>query len=150
MRSPKQAGFTLIEAMITVAILAIVAAIAIPSYQNYVRRGQLSEASTYLADFHVKMEQYYQDNKNYGSGSTCASASTASSWNAFAASKYFSYACTLTDSDHYTITATGSATLTSGYNYTIDQDGNRATTRFANASSSATCWLTRDATTCDN
>ena len=60
------AGFTLIELMITVAIVAILASIAMPSYQAYVRRGQLADAFKSLADMRVKMEQYYQDNKFYG------------------------------------------------------------------------------------
>ena len=69
-----QGGFTLIEVMIVVAIVAILAAVALPAYGDYVRRGQLPEAFSGMADLRVKLEQYYQDNRSYGtSGGNCAS-----------------------------------------------------------------------------
>ena len=78
----RAAGFTLIEVMIVVAIVAILTAIALPSYKDYIRRGRLPEAFNALADYRTKMEQYYQDNRNYGSAaSKCADSTTASSWN---------------------------------------------------------------------
>lgn len=78
-------GFTLIELMITVAITGVLASIAVPSYQDYVRRGQVVEAPTYLSDYRVKMEQYFQDFKNYGSTGTgtCAIGTNAPSWNPY-------------------------------------------------------------------
>jgi type IV pilus assembly protein PilE len=148
---PRAAGFTLIELMITVAIVGILAAVALPSYKNYVRRGQQPEAFNALSDYRTKMEQYYQDNRNYGS-TICANNSTANTWNTFAPSgaKYFSYACVPvtaagdTTPQSYTITATGIAGGVSGDKYTIDQNGNRTTTVFKGAtlSPAAACWLT--------
>ncbi len=149
----RAAGFTLIELMITVAIVGILTAIALPGYKNYVRRGQQPEAFNALSDFRTKMEQYYQDNRNYGSASTaCADAATASTWNTFAptGAKYFSYACVPdtaasdTTQQSYTITATGIAGYVKGDKYTIDQNGNRTTTVFKGVtlSPAATCWLT--------
>src|ERR1700730_6534006 len=58
-------GFTLIELMITVAIVAILAAIAYPNYRNYVLRGQLVDATTGLSALQANMERYFQDNRTY-------------------------------------------------------------------------------------
>ena len=149
------AGFTLIELMITVAIVGILAAVAMPSYKNYVRRGQQPEAFNALSDYRTKMEQYYQDNRNYGSAANkCADGATASSWNTFPTSlKYFTYTCAANTAtgdstqQSYTVTATGNTgTLVANDVYTIDQSGNRATTKFKGGSVTAACWLTSSAT----
>ena len=152
-----QRGFTLIEVMITVAIIGILAAIGIPAYSDYVRRGKLPEAFSELANYRAKMEQYYQDNRNYGSSTACADDSSAVSWNTFPKTgKNFTFSCatntrpspTDTTQQSYTVTATGIAgTATANHVYTIDQLGNQATTRFKGTAVTATCWLTRS-TTC--
>lgn len=64
-RKRNQQGFTLIEVMITVAIIGILAAIAIPSYQDYVRRGHVVDGTNALAAMRADMERYYQDNRTY-------------------------------------------------------------------------------------
>ena len=64
-------GFSLIELMITVAIVAIIAAIALPSYTDYLKRSKLTEAHNALATYRGSMEQYYQDNRSYGAGGAC-------------------------------------------------------------------------------
>ena len=63
--SLKLSGFTLIELMITVAILAIIAAVAIPSYTSYVDRGKRAEARTALLDIAARQERYYSNNRQY-------------------------------------------------------------------------------------
>ena len=150
----RSAGFTLIEVMIVVAIIAILASVALPSYQNYVRRGQQAEAFNSLSNFRARMEQYYQDNRNYGTSAACAADATANSWHNFAPSsaKYFSFGCaTNTDAgdttqQSYTLTATGNAGAAVGYVYTINQNGDRATTTFKGNAVTASCWLTKTAT----
>ena len=147
------AGFTLVELMIAMVLVAILVSVAIPSYRSYVRRGQLSEAFNALADVRVKMEQYYQDNKFYGVNSGSTACPTTLPTGTFPITgKYFTITCDglgAAPAQTYTLTATGTGGLTTGYAYTVNQNGLKGTTSFDGASSSAVCWLTK-AGNCDN
>lgn len=149
--SRPSAGFTLIEVMIVVAVIGILAAIAVPAYNDYVRRGQLPEAFNELSSYRAKMEQYYLDNRNYGSAAVCANSATANSWNTFPKTiKYFKFECATSNAQqNYTVTATGVSGSAVGHVYTIDHNGTRLTTKFkgSDLSTAAQCWLT-NSTTC--
>jgi type IV pilus assembly protein PilE len=58
-------GFTLIELMITVAIVAILAAVALPSYQSYVMRSKRADAKNALLDLATREERYFSINNAY-------------------------------------------------------------------------------------
>jgi type IV pilus assembly protein PilE len=69
----KQKGFTLIELMITVAIVGILTSVGYPSYQNHIRKAKRVEAQGALVAFATAMEQWrVENNGSYcGSGSGC-------------------------------------------------------------------------------
>lgn len=62
-----QSGFTLVEVMIVVAIVAILATIALPSYQEHVRRGHRAAAQTQMMEIANRQQQFFLANRGYAS-----------------------------------------------------------------------------------
>lgn len=142
MRS-RYAGFTMIEVMIAVVIVAILAAIALPGYRDYVQRGKITEATTGLSDFRVRMEQFYQDNRRYdgaGLGGCGAAVPTAP--------RYFTYTCVPAAAPAQTYVATATGVVgegMSGFTYTINETNTRQTTAVPAgwAGAGGGCWVIR-------
>ena len=109
----RKAGFTLIELMIVVAVIAILATVAFPSYRDYVNRGEVAEANSALSDGRIQMEQYFQDNRTY-IGGPCP-----------AATSNFTFACDRLTATTYTVTATGTGGLSS-FSYSINETNTKA------------------------
>jgi type IV pilus assembly protein PilE len=130
-RNARQLGFTLIELLITVTIVGILAAIAVPSYTNYIRRGQIEEATAALSSGRVALEQYFLDNRKY-TGGPCP-----------VATSHFTMECRLGDAT-YVVKATGNG-ASSGFEYTIDEKNARTT---AGPWGSGACWIDRKGGSC--
>lgn len=112
-------GFSLIELLVVVAIVAILGSIALPMYSKYVQRGDLVEAIEALTQYRVQMEQAYQDSHTYGNVPGC-SVTPPTLVN-------FTISCVSSSSGQaYLATATGSGPVL-GANYTIDQANNQKT-----------------------
>ena len=93
----KAVGFTLIEVMITVVILGILAAIAYPSYTQYIAKSTRSEAHAALMRLANLQEQYYLDNRTYATDMTKLGLSA----NPF-----------ITENGHYSIASSGTGSFT--------------------------------------
>lgn len=75
MRRSRATGFTLIELMIVVAVIAILAAIAIPSYLEQSRKGRRADAMRAVGEYQLALERWRAENPTYGacpSGVTCS------------------------------------------------------------------------------
>jgi type IV pilus assembly protein PilE len=138
------AGFTLIEVMITVAIISILAAVALPQYFDYVTRSRLVEAKTSLVDMRTRLEQYFLDNRAYPDSCIAPDSGPAGAGKIYlpASAKFFTTKCALTATT-YTVTATGTGSM-AGFVFTIDQANTRKTTGVKTGwTTSATCWISR-------
>ncbi len=147
-----QAGFTLIEVMIAVAIIGILAAVAYPSYRDYIVRGSLVDATNGLASVRAQMERHFLDNRTYatinGFTTPCAAVDAGGTdaprrFGAFLVSCSGNPTATT-----FTLQAVGTGSV-SAFTYTITEADVRATT--ATAYGYPTCtsaWITKKGQVC--
>lgn len=104
MRLKSNRGFTLIELMITVAILGILTSIAYPSYQNYIRKSYRSDAYNGLTRMADLQERYYLSNRGYAAQVNIAQVGGADTKEGL-----YTLAIAATTASSYTLTATAKA-----------------------------------------
>jgi|KBSSwiStaDraftv2_1062776.scaffolds.fasta_scaffold1985694_1 type IV pilus assembly protein PilE len=141
-RGCRSSGFTLIELMVTVAVVAVLASLALPSYAAYVQRSRVPPALSALSTFQIRMELYFQDNRSYSNGTACGTAVSAVDGGNFTLS------CSLTPTGGYVATAQGVGSM-SEYRYTVDNFGTRATPSHPLGAPAGSCWSIRGKT-CDS
>lgn len=148
----RQHGVTLIELLIVVAIAGIIAAIAIPAYQDYVMRAKLADSASILGATRTRLEQYYQDNRSYPAACGGTAAGLPVLTNFPPTSTYFTYACASNGTAGQTFLLTASGTgATAGFAFTIDDQANRTTSAVASdwsIPSPNTCWVQKKGGIC--
>ncbi len=151
-----QRGFTLIELMITVVVLGIITAIAVPNYFEYVRRSRIIDATTKLGDMRSQMEKFFMDNRTYLNGAACgidaAPLNIVAAHNADPA-RQFNFTCPAgaVTALTYVLQADGIvAKGMGGFRFTIDQaNAKRTVTLPAGwAGTGNPCWVIKKDGTC--
>jgi type IV pilus assembly protein PilE len=144
-RPQAQGGFTLIELLVVVAIVAILAAIALPNYAEYVTRSKIIEATTALSDARQRTEQQFLDTRTYAN---CAQAAT----DAGKQVKAFTISCPGPGVATYTLQADGVASEgMTGFQYQIDNTGAKTTSSVPSGWSQPSpnnCWAVRKSGDC--
>jgi type IV pilus assembly protein PilE len=147
----RQHGFTLLEVMITVAIVAILAAIALPSYADYVTRSRIVEATNALADYRNRMEKYFLDHRSYvDGGGACAMANDMATVYNAQPDHYFAMSCPDVTATTYTLRATGGGPMT-GFVYEVTESNAKSTPGTPsgwNAPNPNNCWALRKDGSC--
>ncbi len=135
-------GFTLIEVMIAAAIIAILASIALPAYNEYIMRARIAEATGALYNKHARMESYYDNTipHTYVGAPECNSDSVTS--------RYFVFDCAAVGANSYTLQAVGTGAA-AGFTLTVDESNHKATTSVPSGwTTNSSCWVTSKSGSC--
>lgn len=138
-------GFTTVELAIALTVVAVLAAVAIPSYADHLRRARIAEALTQLADQRVRLEQHFLDNRRYDDGNGgCAALATPA-----VTADNFAIECRA-DAATFTLAAVGiPGRGMQGFVFTIDEANHRRTPSVPTGwMNSERCWVIRHDGTC--
>lgn len=133
-----QSGFTLIEVMIVVAIVGILSAIALPSYQSYIQRGDRASARAAMLEAQQYMERFYATNDRYTTDVACVTSPTLPARFANVPENSPKYSITIASTcNSYTLTATPLQTVSMCGNLTLTNTGVKGN---SGSGSVSDCW----------
>ena len=140
-------GFTLVEVMVTVAILGVLAAIAIPNYQNTVRKSNRADAKTALNTLSNELARFYAVNRTYTTDMTNFSLPSATAASALSENGNFRISIAAGAdgiAKNYIISATQETSYqkkdTDCATFAMTSAGQKGSINKAGTSSTATCW----------
>ena len=123
--------------MVALAIIAILGALAVPTYQDYILRGYFADATSDLAQMAARLESQYLNNRSYAGpagGCNIDLQNTA----------YFTYTCDLSQNGQaFTLTATSTdrVNIDGGVAFTLDHNGNRSSLIGSDSGNTNPCWI---------
>jgi len=132
----RQAGFTLLELMIVVIIIAILSAVAVPSYRNYAVKTHRTDAQRVLMDLAGRQERYFYSHNTYTDTLADLSGTTTM------AGQYYAISIPSASSTDYTVTATAIGTQQKDdalcQSLSLDRSGGRTST--GSSDNDPKCW----------
>jgi type IV pilus assembly protein PilE len=147
-RAARPRGFTLIELMITVTVVAILAAVALPAFNNQIRKSRRTDARTMLLDLSARAERMYSATNSYWDAASALTpvdlgypAGTA--WPLASGGGYYTVNISNSTASTYTFTATvtgAQTTDTTCKTFVVDNTGKQSAADSSNADQTQTCW----------
>lgn len=131
-KNRKNDGFTLLEVVITVAVVGLLASIAYPSFMDSVRKARRSDATTTLLELQLAQEKYRANNSTYATNLTTLG------WNSTSRDGFYSVAIGTATAVSWVATAapkSGTAQVGDSCSFSITQDGPTVVT-----STQKACW----------
>ena len=133
-RHVKNQGFTLIELAIVVAVVAILAAIALPAYKDQIRKSRRNDAKTALMDLALQQEKWRANNTTYAAiGSLDSTFDTT-------ANIYYNFNVTVNSTYAFTLTATPKVGTDQDYDKCAGNDYNFLSINVSGSKLPTDCW----------